>query len=62
MTKRKTFLPNAPSKNLWLAAIIIGLLGVLTHFVPVAGLSMYNYWMLLLGFFLLVAGTSYRKI
>jgi len=62
MTKRKTFMPSAPTKNLWLAAVIIGGLGVLTHFVPVAGLSLYNYWLLLIGFFLLVVGTSYRQV
>ncbi len=62
MTKRKTFQPSAPGTNLWFAALIIGGLGILAHFVPMGELSRYNYWLLLIGFFLLVAGTSYRRV
>ncbi|MEO6037708.1 MAG: hypothetical protein ABIQ93_04785 [Saprospiraceae bacterium] len=62
MTKSKNFLPSAPTQGLWLAAVIIGLLGVLTHFVPVGELSRYSYWMLLIGFLLLVVGTTYRRV
>ncbi len=58
----KTFLPSAPNKGLWIAAIIIGLLGILVHFVPVDGLSKYNFELLLVGFILLAIGTTYRKV
>jgi len=58
----KTFLPSAPNKGLWIAAIIIGLLGIVVHFVPVDGLSKYSFEMLLVGFILLAIGTTYRKI
>lgn len=64
MTRRRTtnFQPNAPSKPLWIAAIIIGGLGILGRFINMGDLSVFSYWLLLIGFFLLVAGTSYKKM
>ncbi|HOY20432.1 MAG TPA: hypothetical protein PLC89_24175 [Haliscomenobacter sp.] len=59
---KKTFLPSAPNLTLWIIAVIIGMLGILTHFVAVDQLSKYSYEMLLIGFVLLVIGTAYRKI
>jgi len=58
----KTFLPSAPNKTLWIIAVLIGVLGILVHYVSVEGLSKYNYEMLLIGFVLLAVGTTYRKI
>ncbi len=59
---KRTFLPSAPSMILWVIALVIGILGILVHYVRVEGLSKYNYEMLLIGFVLLVIGTAYRKI
>ena len=59
---KRTFLPSAPNKALWIIAVIIGGLGILTHFAHVDELSRYNYEMLLIGFVLLVVGTTYRKV
>lgn len=53
-------IPNAPTKGVWLVGIIIGLLGILAHFVHIDQVSEYNYWMLLIGFALLAIGTSFR--
>ncbi len=61
MTKR-SFLPSAPNKGLWIAAIIIGGLGILAHYVHIEELSKYNYEMLLIGFILLVVGTMFRNV
>jgi len=58
----RTFLPSAPNKTLWIIAVLIGVLGILVHYVRVEELSKYNYEMLLIGFILLVIGTTYRKI
>lgn len=58
----RTFLPSAPNRGLWLAAVIIGLIGILVHFVHVEQVSKYNYEMLLIGFILLVIGTTYRRV
>lgn len=63
MTRRRVYTysaPNAPARGLWIAALIIGGLGVLAHFVDMNELSTYNYWMLLIGYVLLVIGTSAR--
>ncbi|MCY7351837.1 MAG: hypothetical protein LH606_14425 [Cytophagaceae bacterium] len=62
MASRSSFAPSAPSRILWLVALLIGGLGILFHFVQVAELSQYNYWMLLTGFVLLVVGTAYRNV
>ena len=59
---KRTFLPSAPNRTLWIIAIIIGVLGILTHYARVNQLSQYNYEMLLIGFVLLAVGTAYRKI
>lgn len=59
---KRAFLPSAPSMVLWVIALVIGILGILVHYVPVQGLSKYNYEMLLIGFVLLVIGTAYRKV
>lgn len=59
---KRAFLPSAPSMILWVIALVIGILGILVHYVRVEGLSKYNYEMLLIGFVLLVIGTAYRKI
>jgi hypothetical protein len=61
MTKR-SFLPSAPNKGLWIAAIIIGVLGILAHFMNIEAISKYNYEMLLIGFILLVIGTMFRNV
>ncbi|MDZ4678822.1 MAG: hypothetical protein SH848_18090 [Saprospiraceae bacterium] len=59
---KRAFLPSAPSMILWAIALIIGILGILVHYVRVDGLSKYNYEMLLIGFVLLVVGTAFRKV
>jgi len=59
---KRTFLPSAPTMIIWVIALILGILGILTHYVAVDGLSKYSYEMLLIGFVLLVVGTTYRKI
>ena len=58
----RSFLPSAPSRTLWLIALILGIVGILTHYMHVAQLSKYSYEMLLIGFILLVIGTSMRKM
>jgi uncharacterized membrane protein YoaK (UPF0700 family) len=66
ITKRKTIMarrnPNAPSRTLWLVALVCGFLGILARFVQIPEISQYNYWLLLIGFILLVIGTSARRI
>ncbi len=58
----RSFLPSAPNKTLWIIAVLIGILGIIVHYFHVKGLSEYNYEMLLIGFLLLVLGTTYRRM
>lgn len=58
----RTFLPSAPNKTLWILALLIGILGIIVHYFPVKGLSQYSFEMLMIGFLLLVLGTTYRKV
>jgi hypothetical protein len=51
---------SAPTRTLWFVALIIGFLGILGHYVQIDILSKYNYEMLLVGFILLVIGTTFR--
>jgi hypothetical protein len=60
--RRSGFYPSAPSKGIWLAALIIGCLGILAHFTYIETLSQYNYLMLLIGYALLLLGTAFRGI
>jgi len=53
---------SAPTKYVWLIGIILGILGILGHFVSVPFLSDYNYWLLFVGFILLAIGTSFKGV
>ena len=58
----RSFMPSAPNQILWIAALIIGSLGILAHYSHVDTLSKYQYEMLLIGFILLAIGTTYRRV
>ena len=58
----RSFMPSAPNQILWIAAIVVGILGILAHYSHIETVSKYNYEMLLIGFILLAIGTSYRRI
>lgn len=63
MARRST--PNAPTRIVWLIALVVGILGIVVRFVDapaLAELKPYNYWMLLSGFVLLAAGTSIKNL
>ena len=53
--------PSAPSKFVWIAGMILGILGIIGHFVIIDYLTQYSFTFLLAGFVLLAAGTSVNK-
>jgi uncharacterized membrane protein YoaK (UPF0700 family) len=53
---------NAPTRVVWIIALILGGLGILARFVHIPEISAYNYWLLLAGFVLLAIGTSAKNI
>ncbi len=57
-----SFSPSAPNRTLWILGVILGVVGILVHYYHVDKLSDYNYEMLLIGFLLLVLGTSFRRM
>lgn len=58
--KHNDMKPSAPSKVLWIIALIIGILGFIFHFV--ASLAAYAFWFVLAAFVLLAIGTSFKKV
>lgn len=58
----RSFLPSAPNQTLWIIALIIGFVGIVVHYFHVNGLSNYSFEMVLIGFLLLVLGTTYRRM
>jgi hypothetical protein len=58
----KAFTPSAPTRPLWMIAAILGIIGIITHYVHVDQVSNYSYILLLSGFILLLIGTCFRKV
>jgi hypothetical protein len=51
---------NAPTQALWLIAVILGVLGIVGKFVTVAFVSTYAFWLLAIGFVVLMFGTMMK--
>ena len=51
---------NAPTQGLWLIAVILGVLGILGRFVAIAYVSANSFWLVALGFVVLVVGTKLK--
>jgi len=58
----KQTMPSAPSRFVWIIGLILGIIGIIGHFVTVDFLSTNNYWFLLAGFVLLALGTTFKEI
>ncbi|MEP7197070.1 MAG: hypothetical protein ABI851_11180 [Saprospiraceae bacterium] len=54
--------PSSPNKITWIIGIVCGILGIIGHYYQVQTLSEYNYSLLLVGFLILFAGTTFRNI
>ncbi len=54
--------PSAPKSIIWIIALIVGIIGILGHFVEIPIATEYNYWFLLTGFLLLAVGTTFKGI
>ncbi|MCI0337576.1 MAG: hypothetical protein L0226_08370 [Acidobacteria bacterium] len=52
---------NAPTQTLWLVALILGVLGILSQLVTIPTLSLYSFWLLAIGFIVLTAATVYKR-
>lgn len=54
--------PSSPKKITWIIGIVAGLLGIIGHYANVQIISEYNYILLLVGFVVLAAGTTFRDL
>lgn len=54
--------PSAPTKFIWLLAIILGVVGIVANFVSLGVVSEYSYWLLVAGYGLFFLGTSFKGL
>ena len=54
--------PSAPKNITWIIGLISGLLGIIGHYADVQILSENSYILLLVGFLVLAAGTTFKEI
>jgi hypothetical protein len=53
---------SAPKQITWIIAIIVGLLGIIGHFVAIPFASMNSFWLVTVGFILLALGTLLKDL
>ncbi len=51
---------NAPKKNVWLVAVIVGVVGVVATFVTIPFATTYAFWLVVVGFGLLALSTALK--
>jgi len=54
--------PSAPKTIVWILGLILGIVGIIGHFVSVDILTNISYWLLLAGFALLALGTTFKGL
>ncbi len=52
---------NAPTQVFWLVSVILGGLGILSHYAAIKSVSVYSFELLALGFVILVIATLLKK-
>jgi membrane-associated PAP2 superfamily phosphatase len=59
---KRAMKPSAPSRVVWIIGLILGIIGIIGHFVTGDFFTTYNYWFLVAGFVLLALGTTFKEI
>lgn len=54
--------PSSPKKVTWIIGLVLGILGIIGHYINVQVLTEYNYVLLLSGFIVLALGTTFREL
>lgn len=54
--------PSSPKQITWIIGLVTGFAGIIGHFTTVQFLSEYSFPLLLIGFLVLAAGTSFKDI
>ena len=53
--------PNAPTKSVWLIALVVGFLGLIGHFIAIPYVTGNEFWLVSAGFVLLVLSTFFKN-
>ena len=53
---------SAPTQMVWMIGVILGVLGVLGKFVVIPVVSVYAFWLVTIGFAVLVLGTAFKGV
>lgn len=53
---------NAPKQITWMIAVILGVLGVASVYVPIPVVSDHSFWVVVIGFVLLTLGTMLKDL
>ncbi len=53
---------NAPKKNTWLVAVVIGVVGIIAKFVTIPFISIYAFWLVVVAFVLLALATYLKGL
>ena len=53
---------SAPKQNVWLVAVILGVLGIVGNFVVIPMVTTYAFWLVVVGFAALVLGTAMKGV
>ena len=48
---------NAPKFVVWVVGVAFGVVGILAHFITIPVLSVYHFWLLVIGFVVLALST-----
>jgi hypothetical protein len=59
---QKIMSPSTPKKITWIIGLASGILGLIGHYAQVQILTEYNYVLLVCGFLVLAAGTTFRGL
>lgn len=51
---------NAPKQIVWIIALVLGILGILGYLIPLPVVTGLAFWMVTVGFVLLVLGTALK--
>lgn len=51
---------NAPKQIVWIIALVVGILGILGYLTPIPVVTGLAFWMVTVGFVLLVLGTTLK--
>ncbi len=53
---------SAPTRNVFFIAAIIGIIGIVAHFIPVPFATANQFWLVTIGFILLMVGTLFKEL